>query len=111
MRPYHAQDWDTINIDWFSNKREDNIPLPEYRLNFIWAVRCRFVAACALDRVLMHAEAQPQCHQQVPGVGSGSFEIKQPFFSLQLTCLGSLLAVTHCRRGTSLFPLTRCTQE
>lgn len=39
MRPYHAQDWDTINIDWFSNKREDNIPLPEYRLNFIWAVR------------------------------------------------------------------------
>lgn len=45
VRPCHAQDWDTINIDWFSNKREDNIPLPEYRLNFIWAVRWGFAAA------------------------------------------------------------------
>jgi hypothetical protein len=33
------QDWDTINVDWFSNRKEDIIPLPEYKLNFIWTVR------------------------------------------------------------------------
>ena len=35
---YHVQDWDSINVDWFSNKKEDNIALPEYKLNFIWTV-------------------------------------------------------------------------
>ena len=33
------QDWDTINVDWFTNRKEENIPLPEYKLNFIWTVR------------------------------------------------------------------------
>lgn len=59
----------------------------------------------------MHAEAQPGCQKQVPGVDSGWFEIKQPLFSLQLTCLDTLLAVARCRRGTLLFLSTRCTQE
>jgi len=37
------QDWDTINVDWFTNRKEDNIPLPEYKLNFIWTVRTRML--------------------------------------------------------------------
>ncbi len=32
------QDWSTININWFSNKKEDKIPLPEFRLSFLWQV-------------------------------------------------------------------------
>lgn len=31
------QDWDTINIDWFTNKREEEIALPEFKLNFLWS--------------------------------------------------------------------------
>ena len=36
--PTSFQDWDTINVDWFTNRKEENIPLPEYKLNFIWTV-------------------------------------------------------------------------
>ncbi len=43
-----SQDWDNINIDWFSNKKEENIALPEYKLNFIWTQRN---IAVAVDQV------------------------------------------------------------
>ncbi len=42
------KDWDTINVDWFTNKKEENIPLPEYKLNFIWTERN---IAVAVDQV------------------------------------------------------------
>lgn len=30
------QDWDATTTDWFTNKEEDDIPLPEYKLVFLW---------------------------------------------------------------------------
>ena len=30
------QDWDQTTIDWFSNKKSGDIPLPTYKLNFLW---------------------------------------------------------------------------
>jgi 30S ribosomal protein 3 len=29
-------DWDATTTDWFTNKEEDDIPLPEYKLVFLW---------------------------------------------------------------------------
>lgn len=31
-----AQDWDSTTTDWFTNKEEDDIALPEYKLVFLW---------------------------------------------------------------------------
>jgi hypothetical protein len=30
------QDWDATTTDWFSNKNEEDTPLPEYKLVFLW---------------------------------------------------------------------------
>ncbi|KAG1665561.1 hypothetical protein FOA52_000707 [Chlamydomonas sp. UWO 241] len=50
------EDWDNINIDWFSNKREENIPLPEYKLSFIWTERN---IAVAVDQVYSRGQVSP----------------------------------------------------
>lgn len=50
------EDWDSINVDWFSNKKEDNIPLPEYKLNFIWTERN---IAVAVDQVYSRGQVSP----------------------------------------------------
>ncbi|GAX73130.1 hypothetical protein CEUSTIGMA_g583.t1 [Chlamydomonas eustigma] len=50
------EDWDTINVDWFSNRKEDNIPLPEYKLAFIWTERN---IAVAVDQVYSRGQISP----------------------------------------------------
>ena len=50
------EDWDTINVDWFSNKKEENIPLPEYKLNFIWTERN---IAVSVDQVYSRGQISP----------------------------------------------------
>jgi hypothetical protein len=30
------QDWDATTTDWFTNKDEEDTPLPEYKLVFLW---------------------------------------------------------------------------
>lgn len=35
-------------MDWFSNKKEDKTPLPEYKLNFLWQEKN---IAVAVDQV------------------------------------------------------------
>lgn len=50
------EDWDTINVDWFSSKKEDNISLPEYKLNFIWTEKN---IAVAVDQVYSRGQVSP----------------------------------------------------
>mmetsp|Transcript_5259 Transcript_5259/g.11525 ORF Transcript_5259/g.11525 Transcript_5259/m.11525 type:complete len:320 (-) Transcript_5259:430-1389(-) len=50
------QDWDTINVDWFTNKREDNIPLPEYKLSFLWQEKN---IAVSVDQVYSRGQISP----------------------------------------------------
>ena len=46
--PHRTQDWDTINIDWFTSKKDDKIPLPEFKLTFLWQEKN---IAVAVDQV------------------------------------------------------------
>lgn len=48
------QDWDQINTDFFSNKRDETIPLPEYRLNVLWTEKN---LAVAIDQVYSRVRA------------------------------------------------------
>jgi len=50
------EDWDNINVDWFSNRREENIPLPEYKLSFVWTDRN---IAVAVDQVYSRGQVSP----------------------------------------------------
>ena len=50
----HLQDWDQINIDFFSNKKDENVPLPEYRLNVLWTDKN---LAVAIDQVYSRVSA------------------------------------------------------
>jgi hypothetical protein len=50
-----AQDWDQINIDFFSNKKDENVPLPEYRLNVLWTEKN---LAVAIDQVYSRVSMQ-----------------------------------------------------
>lgn len=45
---FMLQDWDQINVDFFSNKKDENIPLPEFRLNILWMEKN---LAVAIDQV------------------------------------------------------------
>jgi len=42
------QDWDSTTCDWFSSDKETDIPLPEYKLTFLWLER---TLGCAVDQV------------------------------------------------------------
>lgn len=44
----HTQDWDTTTCEWFSNDKEADIALPEYRLTFLWLDK---TLACGVDQV------------------------------------------------------------
>jgi hypothetical protein len=44
----HAQDWDSTTTEWFSTKEESDVPLPEYRLVFLWLEKS---LGCAIDQV------------------------------------------------------------
>jgi len=30
------QDWQNVKVDWFTDKKTDDLPLPGYKLNFLW---------------------------------------------------------------------------
>jgi hypothetical protein len=42
------QDWDTTTVEWFSNDKETDVALPEYRLTFLWLEK---TLACGVDQV------------------------------------------------------------
>jgi hypothetical protein len=42
------QDWDTTTVEWFSNDKDTDIALPEYRLTFLWLEK---TLACGVDQV------------------------------------------------------------
>jgi 30S ribosomal protein 3 len=50
------QDWSTLNVEWFSNKKEEKIPLPEYRLSFLWQEKN---IAVAVDQVYSRGQTSP----------------------------------------------------
>jgi hypothetical protein len=49
-------DWASVNVEWFSNKKEDNIPLPEYKLTFLWRPDNILVA---VDQVYARGQTSP----------------------------------------------------
>lgn len=56
-RACSSQDWDNINVDWFSNRQEENIPLPEYKLSFVWTERN---IAVAVDQVYSRGQVRAE---------------------------------------------------
>lgn len=50
------QDWSTLNVDWFTNKKDENVPLPEYRLTFLWQEKNIGVA---VDQVYSRGQTSP----------------------------------------------------
>ncbi|PNH11498.1 putative 30S ribosomal protein 3, chloroplastic [Tetrabaena socialis] len=56
LRALLPADWDQINIDFFSNKRDENIPLPEFRLNVLWTDKN---LAVAIDQVYSRGQVSP----------------------------------------------------
>ncbi len=50
------KDWDTVNVDWFSNKKEENIPLPDYKLTFLWQ---NTNISVAVDQVYSRGQTSP----------------------------------------------------
>lgn len=56
LRNLLPEDWDQINTDFFSNKRDETIPLPEYRLNVLWTEKN---LAVAIDQVYSRGQVSP----------------------------------------------------
>lgn len=56
LRNLLPEDWDQINIDFFSNKKDENVPLPEYRLNVLWTDKN---LAVAIDQVYSRGQVSP----------------------------------------------------
>lgn len=50
------EDWDQTTIDWFSNKKSGDIPLPTYKLNFLWLDKN---IAVAVDQVYARGAQSP----------------------------------------------------
>jgi 30S ribosomal protein 3 len=50
------EDWDTTTVEWFSNDKETDISLPEYRLTFLWLDK---TLACGVDQVFSRGNAAP----------------------------------------------------
>lgn len=49
-------DWDQTTIDWFSNKKSGDVPLPTYKLNFLWLGKN---IAVAVDQVYARGAQSP----------------------------------------------------
>lgn len=49
-------DWDTMNIEWFSNNKNEATPLPEFRLQFLWTERN---IAVSLDQTFARGSSAP----------------------------------------------------
>ncbi|KXZ53628.1 hypothetical protein GPECTOR_6g545 [Gonium pectorale] len=56
LRNLLPSDWDQINTDFFSNKKAENIPLPEFRLNLLWNVN---TLGIAIDQVYSRGQVSP----------------------------------------------------
>ncbi|MEW5297797.1 MAG: hypothetical protein WDW38_006981 [Sanguina aurantia] len=56
MKNLVPKDWDTINIDWFTNSKEENIPLPEFKLNVLWMSQN---VAISVDTVYSRGQTSP----------------------------------------------------
>lgn len=50
------QDWDTTTVEWFSNDKETDIALPEYKLTFLWLDK---TLACGVDQVFSRGNSAP----------------------------------------------------
>lgn len=50
------EDWDATTIEWFSNREEDELPLPEYKLAFLWMDKN---IAVAVDQVYARGNTSP----------------------------------------------------
>ncbi|GBF91719.1 30S ribosomal protein [Raphidocelis subcapitata] len=50
------EDWDQTTIDWFSNKKGGDVPLPTYKLNFLWLDKN---IAVAVDQVYARGAQSP----------------------------------------------------
>lgn len=50
------EDWDQTTIDWFSNKKGGDIPLPTFKLNFLWLDKN---IAVAVDQVYARGAQSP----------------------------------------------------
>lgn len=50
------QDWDKSTIEWFTNKKIDEVPLPEFKLNFLWV---GLNIAVAVDQVYARGQISP----------------------------------------------------
>ncbi|GFR49440.1 hypothetical protein Agub_g11498 [Astrephomene gubernaculifera] len=56
LRNLLPADWDQINVDFFSNKKQENIRLPEFRLNVLWTEKNLIVA---IDQVYSRGQVSP----------------------------------------------------
>lgn len=50
------EDWDTTTVEWFSNDKETDVALPEYRLTFLWLEK---TLACGVDQVFSRGNSAP----------------------------------------------------
>jgi len=50
------EDWDSTTCEWFSNDKETDTPLPEYKLTFLWLDR---TLGCAVDQVFARGNSAP----------------------------------------------------
>jgi 30S ribosomal protein 3 len=50
------EDWDQTTVDWFTNQKEQDLPLPEYKLVFLWMDSN---IAVAVDQVYARGNSSP----------------------------------------------------
>jgi len=50
------QDWQNVKVDWFTDRRTDDLPLPGYKLNFLWLQKNLGVA---VDQVYARGGSSP----------------------------------------------------
>ena len=60
-----CQNWDKVNDEWVQmTRKEDSIPLPEYRLNFLWL---ETNIAVAVDQVFSRVRVRTGCRVGLGG--------------------------------------------
>ncbi len=90
------QDWDQINVDFFSNKRDENIPLPEFRLNILWMEKNLAVAIDQVYSRVSIVRAHPGARStRRPSMTPHHFVGARTLFQLQCTN-GVLQVPTAC---------------
>lgn len=54
--PLSPQDWDDTTVDWFTDREAEGLPLPEFRLNFLWMEKN---IAVGVDQVYARGNSAP----------------------------------------------------